>query len=158
MKPHRSQLAMKQTMNIFHWHRIRRIFLKSEFSVDSCQRFSINRRTSGGGICETISGRSSWDLGNGGGLSRSRWLFRRYLGSARLFLSLWFVWLDYPLVCMTSRFAKYQLVLCETRQFPVGNAWLGEGGRFSKRIVLSIVRFRAALLSVWFVCFGFIYR
>ena len=40
------------------------------YSTDSCQRFSIDRRTSGGGICETISGRLSWDLGNGGGLSQ----------------------------------------------------------------------------------------
>ena len=56
-----------------------------------------------------------------------------------------------------SRFAKYQLVLCETRRFPVGNALLGEGGSVSS-IVSSVLRFCVALLSVWFACFGFIYR
>ena len=46
-----------------------------------------------------------------------------------------------------SRFAKYQLVLCETRRFPVGNALLGEGGSLSS-IVSSAVTFCVALLSV----------
>ena len=56
-----------------------------------------------------------------------------------------------------SRFAKYQLVLCETRRFLVGNALLGEGGSLSS-IVSPAVGFCVALLSFWFACFGFIYR
>ena len=45
----------------------------------------------------------------------------------------------------------------DSRRFPVGNALLGEGGSLSS-IVSSAVRFCVALLSVWFACFGFIYR
>ena len=79
------------------------------------------------------------------------------LGLCGALLSLRLVRFGFVTRQLTWRFAKYQVVLCETRRFPVGNALLGEGGSLSS-IVSSVLRFCVALLSVWFACFGFIYR